>query len=111
MASTLLRFGLWIVLIGLALYVVHETFADAPAAEFISEPMLVKIVIVGVGMVVIGFLIKIFEKAAAKTMKQRCTVCRKPVPHGEIYCRQHLREILEQEHDRRHTIPMTKSRF
>ena len=110
MSSILLRFGLWITLIALALYVVHETFSSSPAAEFISGPMLVKIGMVGVGMVIAGFALSFFEKAAAKTRKQRCTVCRKPIPKGEIYCREHLRQILEEEDHRRHTMPGYRSR-
>lgn len=110
MSGTLLRFGLWVVLIALALYVIHETFPDAPQAEFISAPMLQKIGLVGVGLVVLGFVISLFEKAAAKTFRQqRCTVCRRPVMHGEIYCREHLRRILDEEHDRHHAIPARRS--
>lgn len=102
MSSLLLRFGLWIVLIALALYVVLETFPNAPATEFVSGPMLPRIGMVGVLMVVGGFVLTFFEKAARKVIRQRCTVCYKPIAHGEIYCREHLRRVLEDEHDRRH---------
>lgn len=105
MSGTLLRFGLWVVLIALALYVIHETFPNAPQSEFISGPMLQKIGMVGAGLVLLGFLTGLFGKAADKTFRQqRCSVCRKPVMHGELYCREHLRRILDEEHDRHHAI-------
>jgi len=105
MSALLLRFGLWTVLISLALYVISETFPSGPTAEFLSSSLLQKIGLVGVLMVAVGFVVSFFDKAASKVMKQRCTVCRKPIPHGEIYCREHLRRILEDEDHRRHATP------
>lgn len=108
MSSTLLRFGLWIVLIALAFYVIHETFPEAPQSEYISAGMLQKVGAVGVGMVLLGFVLGLFQKAAAKAFKQRCTVCRRPIPHGEIYCREHLRKILEEEDERIHGMRLPR---
>lgn len=107
MSSLLLRFGLWIVLISLALYVLLETFPNSPASEFVSGPLIPRMGLAGVLMVVSGFLLTFFEKAAKKVTRQRCVVCRKPITHGEIYCREHLRRVLEEEHDRRHAIHRT----
>ena len=47
MSSTLLRLGLWIIIIVLALYVVHETFEDSPIAEMVSIDLMQKALMVG----------------------------------------------------------------
>jgi hypothetical protein len=40
MASTLLRIGLWILVIVLALYVIHDSFEDSPGAEYVPSSLL-----------------------------------------------------------------------
>ena len=45
--------------------------------------------------------VQIFEKGAKAVVKNRCAVCRTPIPHGAIYCREHLRTVLAREDDRR----------
>jgi len=107
MSSTVLRLGLWIVIIVLAAYVIHESFEDQPAAEMIPMAMLGKALILGGILVVAGVVLRMFEKGARVVVKNRCAVCRAPVPHGAIYCREHLRTVLSREDERTH---MTKIR-
>ena len=107
MASTLLRIGLWLLVIVLALYVVHDSLEDSPAAEYVPTALLQKALIAGGALLIAGIVLRIFEKGAKVVAKPRCAVCRTPIPTGAIYCRQHLRTILEEEDERTH---MTKIR-
>ncbi len=107
MSSTLLRVGLWIILIVVALYVLHETYEGLPIAEYFATPMMQKGLVVGVLMVGASFAMRILEKGAKAVTKQRCVICKTPVPKGAIYCREHLRNVLHREEDRSH---MTRTR-
>ncbi|HUJ14400.1 MAG TPA: hypothetical protein VL284_11480 [Thermoanaerobaculia bacterium] len=106
MSSTLLRLGLWIVLAVVALYVLHETYAGTQLEAYFSTPMLQKALVVGVFLVGAGLVMRVLEKGAKKISKNRCTVCKTPIPPGAIYCRAHLRNVLAREDDRAHrTFP------
>ena|SRR2546428_8416208 len=107
MASTVLRLGLWTVLAVVALYVLHETYAGTHLEEYFSTSMLQKALIVGVLLVVAGMVMRVLEKGAKKVVRNRCTVCKTPIPAGAIYCRAHLRNVLAREDERTH---MTRTR-
>ena len=107
MSSTLLRLGLWIIIIVLALYVIHETYENSPVAEMVSMDLMQKALVVGAAAIVAGIVLRLFEKGTRAVVKNRCTVCRTPIPSGAIYCRAHLRNILHEEDDRTH---MSRSR-
>ena len=103
MSSTLLRLGLWVTLIVIVLYVLRETYEDMPAADFLGTPMLQKALIVGLGLFLAGIVARLFEKGAATVApKNRCKVCRTIIVPGAIYCRAHLRTVLEREDERTH---------
>jgi hypothetical protein len=99
MSQTLLRFGLWIVLIVLALYVVRESINGSSGTEYVSDQILQHAGSFGILLIAAGGVALIFEKAASKTRFRHCTLCRQPVAKGEIYCRMHLREVVEREHE------------
>src|SRR5512140_3729643 len=107
MPSTILRLGLWILIIVLALYVVHESFEESPIAEYVPMGMLQKALAVGGILLAAGIVLRVLEKGTRKVVKNRCVVCRTAIPSGAIYCREHLRSILHQEDERTH---MTKLR-
>lgn len=107
MSSTLLRLGLWIIVIVLAMYVVHESFEDSPVAEYAPMNLLTKALVAGGALLVAGVIFRILEKGARVVTRNRCAICRTPIPQGAIYCRQHLRTILHDEDERTH---MTKIR-
>ena len=109
MSSTILRLGLWTVIIVLAAYVVHESFEDQPVADLIPVAMLSKALIVGIVVTIIGAVLRMFEKGAKAVVKNRCAVCRTPIPHGAIYCREHLRTVLSREDERTHATKIRKS--
>ncbi|MCU1231044.1 MAG: hypothetical protein JWO97_3928 [Acidobacteria bacterium] len=103
MSSTLLRLGLWVILIVVALYVVHETYEGDPISEFVPMAMLQKAIALGGILVVTGIVVRMFEKTAARVVvKNRCVTCRTPIQPGAIYCRAHLRSVLAREDDRTH---------
>lgn len=88
--------------VALALYVIHESYPDSPIGEFIPAIILQQSLVVGVLVFAAGFVLRILDKGAKVVAKNRCSVCRTPVPHGAIYCREHLRTILHDEVDRTH---------
>lgn len=86
----------------LALYVVHETYEGQAVAEFVPAAMLQKALVVGGILIVAGIVARMLEKTAKVVTKNRCVVCRTPIPPGAIYCRAHLRSVLAREDDRTH---------
>jgi hypothetical protein len=103
MSATLLRLGLWTMILALALYVVDETYPDEPIGEIISTTLLTQFIAVGALAVVAGIVLRLLGKGAAAVTKNRCRVCRTPIPAGGIYCRAQLRNILHDEDDRTHS--------
>jgi predicted nucleic acid-binding Zn ribbon protein len=97
-----LRLGLWTLIIVLALYVIHESFEDSPVAEYIPTNTMQKALVVGVALIAVGIILRIFEKGSKVVLKNRCAVCRTPITKGAIYCRAHLRNILHDEDDKTH---------
>ena len=103
MSTTLLRLGLWTLILVLALYVLATTYADQSWAELIPMPMLQQALIVAAVLIVAGLVLRLLGKGAdAVTKKNRCRVCRTPIPGGAIYCRAHLRAILADEDEKTH---------
>lgn len=102
MWSTLLRLGLWITILVLALYVIDATYANHPLAELIETAMLQQVLILGAVLIVAGIILRILGKGAQVVTKNRCRVCKTPVPSGALYCRAHLRDILHSEDEKTH---------
>ena len=109
MSSTLLRAGLWIVILVLAAWVMHESLEETPAAEFFAPAMLQKALVLGGALVAAGIVVRMFEKTAKVVTQNRCAVCKKPIVQGAIYCRQHLRSVLHTEDDRTHMTRIRRS--
>jgi predicted transporter len=103
MSSTLLRLGLWVTLLAIVAYVIHETFSEQEIVEFIPAAMMQKAIVLGAILVGAGLVARVFEKGTKAVAKNRCAVCKTPIPHGAIYCRAHLRAVLHQEEDLTHT--------
>jgi predicted nucleic acid-binding Zn ribbon protein len=108
MSSTILRLGLWIILLVVVLYVLQQTYEEAPFADYFAPAMLEKALTLGGLLVVAGIVIRILERGAKVVTKNRCIVCRTPIDHGAIYCRQHLRSVLHREEDRTHRTRLRK---
>lgn len=105
MSARLIRIGLWLVLIVLALALLREGLLD-PAGDLAvaSGPLIEKGLLLGAGLTVAGVILWLIQKLLGSTPKGRCAKCRRPVPKGDIYCRVHLREIVYDEEDRGHRI-------
>ncbi|HKB78614.1 MAG TPA: hypothetical protein VKH35_02755 [Thermoanaerobaculia bacterium] len=102
MSSTLFRLGLWTILAVIALYVLHETYAATPLVDYFSTPMLQKALVVGILLLASGMVARMFEKGAKVAIRNRCAVCKTAIPKGAIYCRAHLRSVLQREDEKTH---------
>ena len=102
MSSTVLRLGLWIILLVVAMYVLQQTFEDAPFVDFFAPAMLEKALVLGGILVAAGIVLRLLERGAKAVTKNRCVVCKAPIEHGAIYCRRHLRRILSREDEITH---------
>jgi hypothetical protein len=103
MSSTLLRLGLYLVICNLILFVLSSTFEDTKLGELVTSSLLQHLFILSGVLVVAGMVMRLFAKSAGKSFsKNRCSVCGTPIPHGAIYCRPHLRGMLEREDKKTH---------
>jgi len=104
MSITILRLGLWILILSLALYVVDTSFTSSPLAELVNVGLVQNILLLGAGLFVLGIVMRVFDKTAGKVLHKasHCRVCNAVIPDGQIYCRVHLRGMLEREDRRTH---------
>ena len=102
MSSTLFRLGLWTLVLVLALYVIHETYEGSTIAEMIPIGMLGQALTIAGLLAVAGFLTRVFEKTRKVVSRNKCRVCNTPIVQGAIYCRPHLRAVLEREDRKTH---------
>ena len=108
MATTLLRLGFWILILVLALFVLSSEAAGQEWGHLISMTMLGQALALGIILIIAGIVMKILGKGVSAVSKNRCRVCRTPVPSGAIYCRAHLRDVLYAEDDRSHGTRVRK---
>jgi hypothetical protein len=104
MSSTLLRLGLWVILLVVVMYVLQQTYEEAPFVDFFAPAMLQKALALGGILIAAGVVMRLLERGAKVVVKNRCVTCKTPIEHGAIYCRQHLRRILNREDDRTHRL-------
>ncbi len=103
MSATLLRLGLWILVLVLASYVIHESLSDQPIGQMITINMLQNVLLLSVALILGGLIMRMVEKGSGALSKNRCRVCQIVVPPGALYCRPHLRGMLEREDRRTHS--------
>jgi hypothetical protein len=102
MSTTLLRLGLWTLILVLVLYVLATTYAEQSWAELIPMQMLQQTLVVAGAVLLLGIVVRIFDKGAKVVTKNRCRTCRTPIAPGALFCREHLRSILHAEDDKTH---------
>lgn len=103
MSSTLLRLGLWIGILVLAMYVIHETYEGSTIADMIPMELLQRALVMAAALVVAGVVAQMLEKTKKVVSKNRCRLCNTAIPSGAIYCRAHLRTMLEREDRKTHS--------
>ena len=102
MSSTLLRLGIWTMVLIMGLFVIQTVYADSPISDMITTTMLQQAVVVSIVLIIAGVVARMFEKGKKVVSKNRCRECSKPIPPGAIFCREHLRGVLEIEDRRTH---------
>ncbi|HUP64443.1 MAG TPA: hypothetical protein VM557_04090 [Thermoanaerobaculia bacterium] len=107
MSAILIRFGLYTILLLLAVFVLREQ-VNLPKEELLTDALLVQAAIAAVVMLIAGFVMKLFEKAATKLPKGRCIICKRKVLSGQTYCRDHLRELVGEERERGRHEPLPR---
>ncbi len=103
MSTTVLRLGLWTLILVLAAYVLRETFAEQSFAELITTSLLTHALILAGIVILAGLVLRVLGIGAKVVGKNRCRVCRTPIPAGAMYCRAHLRSILYEEDEKTHS--------
>ncbi len=104
MSVTILRLGLWILILSLALYVLDTSITNSPFAELVSVGLVQNLMVLGGFLFVLGFVLRLFNKTAGKVLQKttHCRVCNTVIPNGQIYCRPHLRGMLDREDRKTH---------
>src|SRR5258708_38673849 len=102
MSSTLLRLGLWIILLVVILYVLQQTYEEAPFVDFFAPAMLEKALVLGGLLVTGGIVARLMGGGAEAGTKNRGGTCKGPSDKGAIYCHQPLRHLLSRAHYRTH---------
>ena len=105
MSSTILRLGFWILIISLAAFVIDSTFRNSPFSGLISIELTQNVMMLSGALIVLGVVLRIFDKTARKVVSRsnKCRVCGTVVAAGQIYCRPHLRGMLEREDRKTHS--------
>lgn len=102
MSTTVLRLGLWIMILVLAAFVIDASYPDHPFAELVEAPLLKQALALAVILIIAGIILRILGKGAKAVTRNRCQVCRTAIAPGAIYCRAHLRSILTDEDEKTH---------
>ena len=103
MYATVLRLGLWTLILVLVLYVLATAYPDQQWAQLIETRMLYQALVLAGSLIVLGMILRVLGIGAKSVgPKNRCRVCRTPIAHGAIYCREHLRTILSDEDEKTH---------
>jgi predicted nucleic acid-binding Zn ribbon protein len=86
----------------MAVFVLRGAFEHLPFAELITDALVQQALILSIVIIIAGIVAKAVEKGHKVVSKNRCKVCGKPVTPGMIYCREHLRGVLDLEDRRTH---------
>lgn len=102
MSTTILRLGLWTLILVLVLFVLRETNVQEEWVDLIPHRMLQQALALSFVLIVTGIVLSILGKGASAIVKNRCRICKRVIPTGAIYCREHLRTILHEEDEKTH---------
>lgn len=93
---TIIRLGIWSLVLIMVVYVFTETAPDSPVAEIITGELLALLTKISFGIVALGLVVGLIEKLWGMR-RRKCKTCGRPIPSTAIYCRLHLKEVLEEE--------------
>jgi hypothetical protein len=100
MARVLIKAGLWILAVSVAVVLVAEAILPE-TGENLSR--LAKFGLLGgAAMTVLGLILAVLGRGASALFRRRCVRCGKPVARGATYCPDHLKESVEQARDKAH---------
>jgi hypothetical protein len=100
MASTLIRTGLWLEIAILVTFIIRERLAESAFARSVTPGLLGNLMIIGALLIVAGFILSFFGRAAKVIEGSHCAVCRRRIRPGDIYCREHLRGVIAEEEEK-----------
>lgn len=106
MSVSILRLGLWSLVTLLVTYVLAESAPQSPVGEFLTNELLFTLGAIVLGIIALGLIVGLVEKARFQS-RNRCRTCGRKIPATAIYCRIHLNEVLEEE-DLRHRTMNTR---
>jgi hypothetical protein len=101
MARALIRLSLWALLAVLILAFVRETLDDGPL-KVQTGPLLTTVLITLLFILAASLVLKLVETFFGGKSRGRCATCRRRISKGDIYCRDHLRDVVLEETDRAH---------
>lgn len=91
--------SLWAVLAVVVLAIARETLDPGPLKTN-SGPLLYTVFVGAVFILAAGLLLLLRDKLFRGPGHARCAICRKKIIKGEMYCREHLRQVIAEEEDR-----------
>jgi hypothetical protein len=97
-SGSLFRLALLLLISALLLPVVahvQREVSEDPLEQWADHLLSGSFLIFGVAV-----LLAIIEKAGIRVAGARCKICRRPIEHGKIYCRDHLREMTEKAREK-----------
>lgn len=101
MSRSLIRISLWALLAVIVLAFVRETLEEGPL-KLQSEKYIEVALVASLLLLAASLILFLFEKLFGGPGRNRCAVCRKRIPKPEMYCRNHLRDVINEEYDRSH---------
>jgi hypothetical protein len=99
-SGKLLRLALLLLVAALlipALKNMNREISEEPLDQWADRLMSGAFIVFGIAAV-----LAILEKFGLRVSGARCRDCRKPIEHGKLYCREHLRERVEKAREKYH---------
>jgi hypothetical protein len=94
MFDALIRFGLWGLALVLAAYLAGEFFPALQIGSIVDARYVETAALAGLAIVAAGVVGRLIQGAAGGR-GARCRTCRRKINRGAIFCRIHLRQVIE----------------
>ena len=71
--------------------------------EEVLLPKNVQLILAAGGIcIALSFVAGIFKPISKVATKNRCVRCRRPIPKGDIYCKDHLKQAVNEAREQQH---------